>query len=334
MEADTGMMTRVLDTITGVLSQGTEALGTEAAGLLSVLIAIEITWAGLMWALGPGHNFFRQYLKKVIKVGIFGFLTLNFATVANVIKDGFVWAGVELGGGEMSMAVMQDPSAIVEMGFEATGVVWTDMATSGALTSGFISNLIIALVGIAVLVLYFVVALQVFITLVEFYLVAAFGVIMVPWGVNKHTAFIAERYFGAILAQGVKLMVVVSLVSILVPIVSELSLEANPTFTEMMTLCFGMATVAFLIWRAPNVASGLMAGSANLSANDAAGMAMGGAMMGKTAAVGAASAGAVAASGGAAAPAGAAATAAVGGAGKAKDAAKGAAGVVSDDGGK
>ena len=301
--ADTGVMTRVLDTITGVLSGGAEALGGEAVGLLSVLIAIEITWAGLMWALGSGQQFFRQYLRKIIKVGIFGFLVVNWASVVNVIRDGFVWVGIELGGGDVQMSTMQDPSAIIEQGFVATGDVFANAAQSGVLSSGMVSDFMMALVGLVVVCLYFLVALQVFITLVEFYLIAAFGVVMIPWGVNKHTAFIAERYFGAILAQGTKLMVVIALVGILLPVVNEMQFSsAYPTFAEMLAMAFGMATIAWLMWRAPAVAGDLMAGSASLSANDAMGAAAGGAAMGVAAGKTAAGAAATVASGGAAAP--------------------------------
>src|SRR5690606_19172214 len=130
-------------------------------------------------------------------------------------------------------------------------------------------------IGFIVLILYFIVALQIFMTLVEFYLITAFGVIMIPWGINRHTAFIAERYFGAILAQGVKLMVVVTLVGLLMPVLSGLELGPDPSLTDGFSLMFGVATIGLLIWRAPSVASGLMSGSANLSASDTIGMGMG-----------------------------------------------------------
>ena len=56
---------------------------------------------------------------------------------------------------------------------------------------------------------FFMLAIQVFITYLEFYLVAALSLILVPFGVFKHTAFIAERAFGSVVSFGVKLMVLV-----------------------------------------------------------------------------------------------------------------------------
>ena len=317
---NTGVMTEVLNTILTVLSGGAESLGENAIGLLSTLIAIEIVWAGLMWALGT-DNFFKRYLTKVIKVGMFAFLTLNFPMIVNVILDGFIWAGLELGGSGLSMDKVQDPSAIIEYGFMATASVWDQVLDSGIGISGLVEDMMLGFVGLTILVLYFIVALQVFITLVEFYLIASFGVIMVPWGVNKHTAFIAERYFGAILAQGVKLMVVIALLSILLPVINAMGIPEDPSFSDVMSLAFGMGTMAFLIWRAPNVASGLMTGSANLSASDAVGVGMGAMAGGKAAGVAVGGAAASVASGGAATPAAIAATA--GSLGGASTAAKG-----------
>ena len=59
------------------------------------------------------------------------------------------------------------------------------------------------------LVAFFMLAIQVFITYLEFYLVAALSLVLVPFGVFKHTAFIAERAFGSVVSFGVKLMVLV-----------------------------------------------------------------------------------------------------------------------------
>lgn len=324
-QVNTGIMTEVLNTILTVLSGGADSLGENAIGLLSTLIAIEIVWAGLMWALGT-DNFFRRYLTKVIKVGMFAFLTLNFSEIANTILDGFIWAGLELGdggsgfGGELTIQDVQDPSAIIENGFLATAELFDQVTDSGFAMSGLVEDMMLGFVGLTILVLYFIVALQVFITLVEFYLIASFGVIMVPWGVNKHTAFIAERYFGAILAQGVKLMVVIALLSIVMPVINGMVLPEDPSFSDVMSLAFGMGTMAFLIWRAPNVASGLMTGSANLSASDAVGMGMGAMAAGKAGGMAVGGAAASVATGGAATPAALAATAgSMGGASKAAE---------------
>ena len=46
-----------------------------------------------------------------------------------------------------------------------------------------------------------------FITVLEFYIGAVLALILVPFGVNRHTAFMAERAFGLVIAFGTKLMV-------------------------------------------------------------------------------------------------------------------------------
>jgi type IV secretion system protein TrbL len=65
---------------------------------------------------------------------------------------------------------------------------------------------------------YFIIAIQVFVTYLEFGIVSTLGLILIPFGVLKHTSFLCEKVFGAIISFGVKLMVLGLLVSITVPV--------------------------------------------------------------------------------------------------------------------
>src|SRR5690554_3892855 len=153
---------------------------------------------------------------------MFTFLVLNWPSVANTILDGFIWAGLEVGGAGSSISLMRDPSQILSEGMEATVNVWKNMADISFFQSGAIVYVFIGLVGIAVLIMYFLIAMHVFMTLLEFYIIAAFGVVYIPWGVNQHTKWIAERYFGAIVAQGTKVMVLSALLGVIYPILNSL----------------------------------------------------------------------------------------------------------------
>lgn len=281
-------MTHTLQVLLGVFESGATALAGEGAGLLGVLVALEMTWAGIMWTFSGGDDVFRAFLRKVVHVGVFTFIVLNFAELANAVLDGFMWAGIEVGGGGLDVGIMRDPSAILDLGLMATANAWAMVAQTSLMDSGMMSVVLTALVSLVALFLYFVIAVQVFITLVEFYIVCAFGVIFIPWGVNRHTSFIAERYFGAIVAQGTKLMVLAALVAVLMPILEVMKLPEEPTWTQVLSLVFGVGTIAYVIKRAPEVASGLMSGSARLHGGDAMGMAVGlGAKAGSVVAAGA-----------------------------------------------
>ncbi len=307
-------MTDVLNVVLNVFNSGASKLQGGGIGLLSVLVSIETVWAGLMVGLSPDSPT-KKLFKKMIYLGIFTFIVLNWASMATTIMDGFVWAGTQVGGGA-DLSIMHNPSGILDKGMQITAPIWLQASEVGFMDGEIIYHLLTSIIGLAILVLHFIIAMQVFIAVIEFYIVASFGVIFIPWGVNQHTKFIAERYFGAILAAGTKLMVTWALLGVCFPIIRSLKLTKDPDFSEVVTVAFGVATIAFLIVRGPSIASGLMSGSANLGAGDA--MSMGAAAMlggasGASTAVGAVGAGAIlAGTGGAGAPV----AAAVYGAGK------------------
>lgn len=284
---DVGIMTQTLEKVLNLFQGGADNVQSGGTGLLSVLITIEIVWGGLMWSFTDATMVMRNFLKKLIFVGVFAFLVLNWTSVANTILDGFIWGGNQVAGGRVPVGVMRDPSRIVKGGLQATQFLW-GMAADLSLFDGenVLIVLIMGVVGLVTLGLYFMIAIQVYMTLLEFYIITAFGVLFIPWGVNSHTKWVAERYMGAIVAQGTKLMVLTAIVGVLYPVLSSMQLSQDPTFSEVMSLCFGTATIAFVVWRAPSVAGGLMSGSANLDAVDAMGTAASaGAMIGGSAGV-------------------------------------------------
>jgi type IV secretion system protein TrbL len=299
---DTSIMTHTLEKILGIFEVGAGTLGAGGAGLLSVLITIEIVWGGIMWSFLDANGAFRQFLRKIVLVGIFAFIVLNWTTVANTILDGFVWAGAEVGGGHVPISLMRDPSQILDLGMAATTNIWKQIGEVSLLESGTIGlMLLMGIVGFVTLILYFLIAMQVYMTLLEFYIITAFGTIFIPWGVNSHTKWIAERYLGAIVAQGTKLMVLSALVATVFPVLKALHLPEEPSWYQAISLMFGTGTIAFVVMRAPQMAGGLMAGSATLDAADAMSTAK---TVGTAGAAVAVSAGSAAATGGATAGAG------------------------------
>lgn len=269
-QIDTSIMTRTLEAILAVFKGGAGRVQDGGVGLLGTLVAIEMCWGGIMWALSENDEVMRRFFRKLILVGIYTFIVLNWTSVANIILDGFVWAGGQAGGTNVPIDRIRDPSTILDLGTTATLNVWKEIGETSVWSSQLLTTVLIGIVALGVLMLYFLLALQVYMAVLEFYIVAAFGTIFIPWGVNRHTKFVAEKYFGAILAQGTKLMVLAALVTAIMPIVENLKLPQNPQFYEVISLFFGMGTVTFVTWRAPNMAAGMMSGSASLHASEAA----------------------------------------------------------------
>lgn len=276
----TAILTDLLNALLGPLQAGPELLKGRAGSILSVLIAIELAWAGISIALSGGDSMWKHLLTKLIKCGVWALIVMEYPLIVEELRDFFLDSGSAAGGGGASVATLLDPSAVADMGFAATLPIWEMLESqeqpifSGFSPGAMASALVIMGCGIAILVLYYVIGIAIFMATVEFYVVAAVGIILVPWGVNDNTKFIAEKFMGAMVAMGVKLMVISFLCTVTLPVLKGFKLPSDPSFAQVFTLLLGVMTVAVLNWRAPNVASALMAGSASLTASDTLGVAM------------------------------------------------------------
>ena len=65
-----------------------------------------------------------------------------------------------------------------------------------------------------VLLAFFILAIQLFVTLIEFKLTTLAGFVLIPFGLFGKTAFAAERVLGNVISSGVKVMVLAVIVGI------------------------------------------------------------------------------------------------------------------------
>lgn len=274
MPQDVGVLTYLLMQFSGLFSHGIANLAPTANWLLATLAAIDITLAGLWLALGAG-DMNRTFLKKVLVIGFYVFVISTFPTLVESVRDGFIYAGLKAGGDSFTVADITDPSKIAGYG----AAVMTKLASKISVFSPA-EGATYLVFGLMIMLSFFVVAIQVFITIMEFYIIATIGLILVPFGIFKHTSFLAEKTFGAIISFGIKLMVLAFILSITMPVMSNLTNIPDPAYKEIMAMLLAGLAIAFLSWQAPGLAAGLLAGSPSLSAGSAAGFAVAGAAAG------------------------------------------------------
>ena len=83
-----------LATFITYIDSGFGLLAGDVAYLSTTLIAIDITLAGLFWALSQNADVIAGLLKKVLYVGFFAFIIGNFSILANIVFDSFAALGV------------------------------------------------------------------------------------------------------------------------------------------------------------------------------------------------------------------------------------------------
>ena len=270
MNADTGILTTLLNAFLAVFSAGPGHLAPAAAQLLFLIAGIELTLAGIWWVL-KGENVLVGLIQKTLLLCLFSFFVANWTTLINTVLDGFVWAGFTAGGSSPAAgaALIKDPSSIIAQAFVVTQPIENEVNSLSLYSIG--SLILLGWAYIFTILAFFMLGIQVFITYLEFYLVAALSLILVPFGVFKHTAFIAERAFGSVVSFGVKLMVLSFIIAAASPVLSAITVPAVPTLQQAYMVMLAALAIAFLSWHAPGVAAGMISGGPSLTAGSAAG---------------------------------------------------------------
>jgi type IV secretion system protein TrbL len=154
---------------------------------------------------------------------------------------------------------------------------------------------------VIVILAFFILAVQMFVTIIEFKLTSLAGFILVPFALWSRTSFLAERVLGNVVSSGVKVMVLGVIVGIGSNFFAEFTISMQgqePDLGAAMSLTLGALALFGLGIFGPGIASGLVAGAPQLGAGAAVGTAVG--ASGVTMLAGGATVGAARAFGGAA----------------------------------
>lgn len=237
--------------------------------LLSVLIVIVLAWSGLQWAAdesGSG-NILKELIRKIILIGFFIWFVKEWPWIVDHVVNGFVWAGTRAGNSS-NTNIINDPSAIVFEGLRTTKNLVQEIANSRPWEMGFyFQNLIIFFLIIGC---YAIIAIQVFLIQLEFGIIATLGIILLPFGIIKQTAFMAEKVFSYLINVGIKLMVLSFILSITYSILLNIALPDEPNLASNINVLVCAAILMFSCWFLPNIAAAMLTGTPSLSARDVA----------------------------------------------------------------
>ena len=298
----TGVIDNFLGTFTQYIDSGFGLVQGDVRWLAGVLIAIDITLAGLFWAMAPDEDVLARLIKKTLYIGVFAFIIGNYNNLAQIIYNSFAGLGIEAGGGTMSAAQLLQPGKIAEVGIDAGKPILTAISGMMGFTSVFANlvQIVILLVAwLIVVISFFVMAIQLFVSLIEFKLTTLAGFVLVPFGLFGRTAFLAERVLGNVVSSGIKILVLAVIIGIGSTIFNQFTSGFNnpPTISDALTLILAALSLLGLTIFGPGIANGLIAGGPQLGAGAAVGTGLAAAGIG--AAGIAATAGGLAAAGGA-----------------------------------
>ena len=116
---DLGVIDRFMTAFIRYIDSGFGLLGGDVAFLTSTLIAIDLTLAGLFWAMGSEDNVLGRLIRKILYIGAFAFIINSFSTLADIIFRSFAQAGLTAGGGTLTAADLLRPGQLASTGFTA-----------------------------------------------------------------------------------------------------------------------------------------------------------------------------------------------------------------------
>lgn len=309
-----GFFNGILNYFRDHLVAGGKNLMPIAISLSLLLMTIQIATT---WTLYEGQLRMFELIKEVIRFSFILFLIYNFESLANKFIEGWMYFGGIASGiftyaanaQAIGEAPYYNPSTLIDMGW----VCISEVFAKGTSVVHPINSLLILVCGIVAYIGVVFIALQVTITLLEYYMVTCLGVILLPFGLLRYTHFLYNKLIQGIFTFGIKLMVVYFIAGlggkVLVDLgtaVSEYNasetaarvMEAGnrdieglitPEMAGMITgtgisatsVNFGhvlnfmllFIIMGYLVWKIPSLVAGMISGSPQMEAGTVAGTA-------------------------------------------------------------
>lgn len=252
------LLGKMLDAFLRVLSAGMVRSIPDMLFLLRLLASLELGVAAAAWHRA-NEAVFERLLWKLVGLFVLMHLVDDWKYYIDHAREGFIQAGLAIGDNAISVQDFTDPGNIIDFGFSVTALVFQRIKNLSWWSQS--SEILYAGLAAMMTVLFYVVmAAAVFKAILEYYLVCACGVFLVPFVAFEKTAFIGERVFSTILAHAVRLMILALLLNIALPILYTFKLPNDPQMQEVMLLWGTSFVLMCLALGAQAMASGFLHG--------------------------------------------------------------------------
>jgi type IV secretion system protein TrbL len=268
----TGVIDRFLEVFASYIDSGFGLLGGEVGFLASTLVVIDIVLAALFWSLAPDEDIIARLVKKTLFVGVFAYLIGNWNNLARIVFESFSGLGLKAAGSGLAAADFLRPGRVAQVGIDAGRPILEGISGLMGYVSffeNFIQIAVLLFAWLIVLLSFFILAIQLFVTLIEFKLTTLAGFALIPFGLFGKTAFLAERVLGNVVSSGVKVLVLAVIIGIGSTLFAQFTQAgggAQPTIDDAMTLVLAALTLLGLGVFGPGVANGIVSGGPQLGA--------------------------------------------------------------------
>ena len=280
---DVSVIDHFLNVFSRYIDSGFGLLRGEVAYLTATLVVIDMTLAGLFWAMshasGGGDDIMGKLIKKVLYVGAFAYIIGNFNMLAGIVFQSFSGLGLLASGSSITQAEFLQPGRLAKVGIDAGAPILKQISDVAGFPEVFVNIDVIVVLFLAWLVLivsFFVLAVQLFVTLIEFKLTTLAGFVLVPFALWNKTSFLAEKVLGNVVSSGIKVLVLAVIVGVGTGLFAEFKVHpSEPSIDHALVVMLASLALLALGIFGPGIATGLVSGGPQLGAGAMAGATLG-----------------------------------------------------------
>lgn len=273
--ADPAALDQFISAFTGQVGSGFGAIAGPVQGVLATLVVISITLSAILWAIDETQNVMAALVRKILLIGFFAWLVTNWHSLTLTVINGFAKLGLQASGGGSIGDFTRAPTKAVEAGLSVVidlikyiGDLAQQNAGFGALMH--IDMIIVAAVAaIGILLAFIILAIEIAVTIIEFYIVTLIAFVVVPFGVLSQTSFLAEKAIGYVVSVGFKFMALAVIAGVGINIFETYTLSAQPTVAEEAGLLLSAIFLMMLALKVPAIAGAMISGGPQLNTGGA-----------------------------------------------------------------
>ena len=273
--ADPAALDQFISAFTGQVGNGFGAIAGPVQGVLATLVVISITLSAILWAIDETQNIMAALVRKILLIGFFAWLVTNWHSLTLTVINGFAKLGLQASGGGSIGDFTRAPTKAVEAGLSVVidlikyiGDLAQQNAGFGALMH--IDMIIVAAVAaIGILLAFIILAIEIAVTIIEFYIVTLIAFVVVPFGVLSQTSFLAEKAIGYVVSVGFKFMALAVIAGVGINIFETYTLSPQPTVAEEAGLLLSAIFLMMLSLKVPAIAGAMISGGPQLNTGGA-----------------------------------------------------------------
>ena len=261
MEFTPQILDTILNLIQGALNIAIPFLEEDTRFLFQSFLVLSIVFSGTshaFWNTSAGLEFL---LKRILLVGFALFLVTNWLDLTNIVISSFGLLGLRAGGvsgAALTIDQFFSPGSIMTLGFGLADQL-SEQADNVSGRLGFSAiSFFLTIAAFFVALAFVMIALQVFMTLIEFKLVTLGGFILLPFALLDRTTSLAQGALGYVIAAELKLFALAVVVAF--AIFPAIAVPEEFDTTTVVTIIGVARTSLMLAIRAPGPAASMISG--------------------------------------------------------------------------